>query len=87
MEESGFAGFDITVWFGLFVPAGTPPVIIDMLNREAVKIMNSPDMRKRVIDLGDVPLSSTPMEFAERIRAEKPFWARLIGDAGIKPIE
>jgi tripartite-type tricarboxylate transporter receptor subunit TctC len=87
MEESGFAGFDITVWFGLFAPAGTPPGIVGTLNREAVKIMNSADMRKRLIDLGDVPLSSTPTEFAELIRAEKPFWARLIEDVGIKPIE
>jgi tripartite-type tricarboxylate transporter receptor subunit TctC len=87
MEESGFAGFDITVWFGLFVPAGTPPAIIEVLNREAVAIMSAPDMRKRVVDLGDVPLSSTPREFAELIRAEKPFWTRVIRDAGIKPIE
>jgi tripartite-type tricarboxylate transporter receptor subunit TctC len=87
MEESGFAGFDITVWFGLFVPAGTPPAIVEVLNREAVAIMTAPDMRKRVVDLGDVPLSSTPREFAELIRAEKPFWTRVIRDAGIKPIE
>jgi hypothetical protein len=44
-------------------------------------------MRKPVIDLGDVPLSRTQTEFADLIRAEKPFWTRVIRDAGIKPIE
>jgi tripartite-type tricarboxylate transporter receptor subunit TctC len=87
MEESGFAGFDFVVWFGVFVPAGTPSFIIERLNRESAKIMDSPDMLKRLSDLGNVPLKNSPAEFAELIKAEKPFWARIIKDAGVQPIE
>jgi len=87
MEESGFNGFDMTVWFGLFVPAKTPPFIVERLNSETVKIMNSPEVRTRVIDLGNVPLTNTPAEFAEIIKREKPFWARVIKEAGVKQIE
>jgi tripartite-type tricarboxylate transporter receptor subunit TctC len=87
MEESGFAGFDFVVWFGVFVPAKTPSFIVEKLNRESAKIMDSPDMVKRLSDLGNVPLKSSPAEFAALIKAEKPFWARIVRDAGVEPIE
>jgi len=87
MEESGFSGFDFTVWYGVFLPAGTPPSIVEKLNRESQKIMNSPDVRKRVADLGNVPLTNTPEEFAEIIKAEKPFWARVVKDIDINQID
>jgi tripartite-type tricarboxylate transporter receptor subunit TctC len=87
MDESGFRGFDITVWYGLFVPAGTPALIVEKLNRESVKIMNSPDVRKRTVDLGNVPVTSTAAQLAEIIQAETALWARIVNEAGIKPIE
>lgn len=87
MDESGFPGFDVTTWWGMFAPAGTPAAVIERLNRETVKIMASPDMRDKLQALGIVPLSNTPAEFAQIIKAEAPFWARLIKDAGIKQID
>jgi len=87
MEESGFAGFDFTVWFGIFLPAGTPPFIVEKLNRESIKIMSSPEIGKRLIDLGNIPLWNSPVEFSKQIEAERPFWARIIKDAGVQPIE
>jgi tripartite-type tricarboxylate transporter receptor subunit TctC len=87
MEETGYEGFETTVWFGLFVPAGTPGPIVDRLNRETMKIMALPDVRRKFNDIGVVPLSSTPAEFAQIIRTETPYWARTISDAGIKAIE
>jgi tripartite-type tricarboxylate transporter receptor subunit TctC len=87
MDESGFPGFDVTTWWGMFAPAGTPAAVIERLNRETVKIMVSPDMRDKLQALGIVPLSNTPAEFAQIIKAEAPFWARLIKDAGIKQID
>jgi tripartite-type tricarboxylate transporter receptor subunit TctC len=87
MEEAGFPGFEVTVWFGLFVPAGTPAVIVERLNQEAVKIMTSPDVQKKAMDNGQVALSDTPAEFAELIKNETPYWARVIKDAGIEQIE
>jgi tripartite-type tricarboxylate transporter receptor subunit TctC len=87
MDESGFPGFDVTVWFGLFVPAGAPTPIIERLNRETVKIVSSPEVQKRILDLGQVPRGTTPGEFVELIKTETPYWASVIKRAGIKQIE
>jgi tripartite-type tricarboxylate transporter receptor subunit TctC len=87
MNESGFPGFNTTVWFGLFVPAGTPTPIVETLNREAVRIMSLPDVRRRLFDLGLEPRSSTPKELADMIKAETPYWANIIKNAGLTPIE
>jgi tripartite-type tricarboxylate transporter receptor subunit TctC len=87
MDESGFPGFDVTTWWGMLVPAGTPAPVIEKLNHETVKIMALPDMHDKLRALGIVPLLNTPARFADVIRAEAPYWARLIRDAGIKQIE
>ncbi len=87
MEESGFPGFDVTTWWGMFVPAGTPAGVIDKLSRETRKIMTSPDVGEKLQAIGTLPLSSTPAEFAEVIKKETPYWAHLIEEAGIKQIE
>ena len=71
----------------MVVPAGTSAAVIEKLNRETAKIMALPDIRDRLGALGIVPLSNTPAQFADVIRAEAPYWARLIRDAGIKQIE
>src|SRR5262245_33802583 len=87
MDESGFPGFDVTVWFGLFVPAGTSAVIIERLHRETVKIMALPDVRDKFHAMGIVPLHNTPAEFVDVIKAGTPYWARVIKDTGIKPVD
>jgi len=87
MDESGFPGFDVTTWWGMMVPAGTSATVIDKLNRETVRIMALPDMHDKLQALGILPLGNTPAQFADVIRAEAPYWARLIKDAGIKQIE
>jgi tripartite-type tricarboxylate transporter receptor subunit TctC len=87
MDESGYRGFDVTTWFGLFVPTGTSAAIIEKLHRETAKIMASPDVRDKLEAIGILPLRNTPGEFAEMIKTETPYWARVIKDAGIKPVE
>jgi tripartite-type tricarboxylate transporter receptor subunit TctC len=87
MDELGFSGFDMTVWFGLFAPAGTPAAIIDRLHRETTRTMTQEDVRRRLHDIGLVPLGNSPAEFARLIGAETPYWARLIKDLGIKRID
>jgi len=87
MDESGFPGFDVTSWFGMFAPAGTPVTVIDRLNRETVKIMALPDMHDKLDAIGIVPLGNTPAEFADAIKAEMLYWARVIKETGIKQIE
>jgi len=87
MAEVGFPGFAMTVWFGLFAPAGTPEPVIARLHRETTRIMTADDVRKRLIDVGLVPLGNSPAEFAEMIRSETPYWAALIQELGIKRID
>jgi tripartite-type tricarboxylate transporter receptor subunit TctC len=87
LDESGFPGFDVTGWFGMVAPAGTSAAVIDKLNRETVKIMALPDMRDKLDAIGIVPLGSSPAQFADLIKAETAYWARMIKDTGIRPIE
>jgi tripartite-type tricarboxylate transporter receptor subunit TctC len=87
MDESGFPGFNVTAWFGMFVPAGTPADIIDRLHRETAMIMSLPDVRDKAEAIGMSPMTSTPAELANRIRTEMPYWAKLMKDAGIAPID
>jgi tripartite-type tricarboxylate transporter receptor subunit TctC len=87
MYQAGVPGFDMTSWFGLFAPAGTPASIIERLNREAIRITALPATREYLYDIGGIPLSNTPAEFAEIIQTETPYWARLIKDLRIPQIE
>jgi tripartite-type tricarboxylate transporter receptor subunit TctC len=87
MIEAGFPGFDLTVWFGLFAPAGTPAPIIEQLHRETARIMSEEDVRKWLIEMGLVPLGGSPAEFAQLIREEIPYWAGVIKELGIKQID
>jgi tripartite-type tricarboxylate transporter receptor subunit TctC len=84
MDEAGFPGFDATAWFALVAPAGTPSPIIDKLQREAARILALPDVRKKLDELGMVPIGNTPAEFAAAMKAEIPQWEKLIKAAGIK---
>jgi tripartite-type tricarboxylate transporter receptor subunit TctC len=87
MEEAGFPGFDVTAWFGLFAPSGTPRPIIERINNETAKILAQPDMRKKFYDLGVVPVGNSPEEFAKVIAVETAYWARIVKDASIAKIE
>jgi tripartite-type tricarboxylate transporter receptor subunit TctC len=87
MNESGFTGFDVTAWFGVFAPAGTPASIIEKLSRETAMVMALPDVHAKLLDVGYVPLSNTPAEFGEIIKAETTYWARLLKELRIQRIE
>jgi tripartite-type tricarboxylate transporter receptor subunit TctC len=87
MVESGFPGFNVTTWWGMFAPVGTPATIVDRLNRETVKIMARPEMREKLAAIGLEPMGGTPAEFAAAIRAEAPYWEHIIKAAGVKQID
>src|SRR5262245_31014900 len=84
MAESGFPGFDATPWFGLMAPAATPSWIIERLHQETVKVLALPGLRKKFEELGMQPIGNSPAQFASAIRAEIPYWAKVIADARIK---
>jgi tripartite-type tricarboxylate transporter receptor subunit TctC len=84
IAESGLPGFDINTWFGIFVPAGTPPEVVERLHAEFARALAAPDVRERMIALGAEPAGSKPEEFAAYIRAEADKYARVIRASGAK---
>jgi tripartite-type tricarboxylate transporter receptor subunit TctC len=84
MKESG-VDMDMTVWFGVFVPSATPRPIIDKLAGVLTKMPHTPEMKKRLADLGAEPVGSTPEEFARRLKVEDPMLAEVVKVAGVKP--
>ena len=73
----------VRLWYGILAPAATPPNLIARLNSELVKALTSADLKKRFIDGGVEPLTSTPEEFARFIAAETPRYAKIVKDANI----
>jgi tripartite-type tricarboxylate transporter receptor subunit TctC len=84
INESGLRGFDISTWFGVFAPGGTPPDIVTRLNTELVRILNTPEMKERLAALGAEPVGNKPDEFAAFIKAEIPKYAKVIKASGAK---
>ena len=84
MSEAGVAGFDISTWYGIMAPAGTPPDVVKKLNSEIVKILASDDMREKLRAQGAEPAPMSPEEFAAFIRAEWTRYAKIVKDSGAK---
>jgi tripartite-type tricarboxylate transporter receptor subunit TctC len=83
LSESGFPGFDVTSWYGIVAPAGTPNDVITRLHNEMTKALNEPDVRERLAGLGAEPVANTPAEFAAMIKSETAKWSRIVKDAKI----
>jgi tripartite-type tricarboxylate transporter receptor subunit TctC len=84
IAESGVPGYEIVSWQGIFAPAKTPPEIVKRLNTEIVKILNMPDVRERMEQLGVDPVANTPEEFAAFQKAEIAKWAKVIKEGNVK---
>lgn len=84
VAESGLTGFDLYVWYGVMAPVGTPADIVAKLSGEAAKVMVLPDLKARFASLGMEPMTGTPEQFAEHLRAETAKWARIVRDSGAK---
>jgi tripartite-type tricarboxylate transporter receptor subunit TctC len=84
VAEAGVPGFAVSQWYALLAPAGTPRAIVELLNREANRVLREPDVVKRIAADGSEAAGSTPRELAAAIRAERAKWAKVIKDAGIR---
>ena len=84
MAEAGMPGFDISTWFGLLAPAGTPPDVIAKWNADVVKVLNSPDVREKMLAQGADPAPQTPAEFASFIAREREKYARIVKASGAR---
>lgn len=83
-KEQGFANFEISVWYGILAPSGTPREIIGRLNAELGKAVMAPDMKPRFAQAGVEPITSTPDEFSRFIQSEAARFGKVIKEAGIK---
>jgi tripartite-type tricarboxylate transporter receptor subunit TctC len=84
VSESGVPGFNGNSWLGLIARAGTPKAIVDRLSTQTSQVLNSPEVRKRLLAAGVEPVGSTSAEFAAFIEAEMPRWAQAVKVSGAK---
>ena len=78
-------GYEITAWFGVGAPQGTPAEVIDKINTEITAGLADPKMKARLADFADVPMPMTPTEFGKLIADETEKWGKVIRAANIKP--
>jgi tripartite-type tricarboxylate transporter receptor subunit TctC len=84
IAESGYPGFEFTIWYGLLAPGKTPATIVRKLHLETVKALAHADVRAKLASLGMEVIGSSPDEFAAVIKSEIPMWAKVIKRSGIK---
>jgi len=85
MTEQGIK-FDLTAWYGLLAPAGTPPAIVNTINKEVIKMLTTPEtveLFRKTLGLSEIPLK-TPEQFAETIRSDIKDWGAIVRAGNIK---
>lgn len=87
IAESGLPGFDVNEWQMIIAPAGTPPAVIDRLQREAAQALAAADVRDRMAALGASPVGSTAKDAGVFLRAEFARWEKVAREGGIKPVD
>jgi tripartite-type tricarboxylate transporter receptor subunit TctC len=84
IAEAGVPGFDYPIWYGVWVPAGTPATVVAKLAKDIARTLAAPDLRERLAKHGADPMSMTQSEFAHFVLSESESAARIIKAAGIK---
>lgn len=84
MVELGYKRYVVATWFSLFAPAKTPQTVIDVLDREIVRIIQLPDVRERLQKLGADPISSDAKSIIARTAEERKLWTEVIEKTGMK---
>jgi tripartite-type tricarboxylate transporter receptor subunit TctC len=83
VAEAGVAGFDVSSWWGLLVPARTPPAVTAKIHADAVAVLAEPGIAKKIQELGSTAVGSTPEELSRYLKAEMAKWGPVIRDAKI----
>lgn len=82
MQESGFPGFDVSSWFGVLAPKGTPSDIVEKLNKVIRDALAKPEVQQQLAGLGAVPANTTTAQFAAFIKSEVDGWAKVVKASG-----
>ena len=84
-EEAGLPGYQVTTWYGVFAPAGTPSAVVNRLHADLVKAMQTPEVRAKLEGIGaDGTVSRSPDEFAALVRADTARYAKIVKDIGLR---
>ena len=83
LEEAGLKGFNIGTWFGVLAPVATPKEVVSRLNAEMVKVIQSPDFRKRMDEIGAEPIGNSTDQMGQQIKGETEKFAKLVKDAKV----
>ena len=83
MTEAGYPGLEANGWFGMFVPATTPKAIVDKLGSEVSSIVKSPELNKRLTEMGLIPVGSLPDDFKAQIDKDAAHWKAVAEAAKI----
>jgi tripartite-type tricarboxylate transporter receptor subunit TctC len=83
IAEQGYPGFNAGTWYGLLVPAGTPPDVVQKLNEVGNAALKSPEIIERILAEGGLVLGGTSEAFTEKLRTDNAKWSKVVKDAGI----
>lgn len=84
IAEAGVPGYQAVIWSGMLAPAKTPRAIIDKLNKETVRVVQAPEFKERLVQLGSDAVGSTPEQWGEFIKTEIDKWGKIAKIAGVK---
>ncbi len=84
IAEAGLPGYELSPWFAVYMPAGTPKPIIDKINAALLEAMKLPEVKARLAAIGAEPIGSTPEQLAAHLDGEMAKWGRIIQERGIR---
>ena len=84
VAESGFKGFDVSTWYGVFAPAGTPASVVNAVNAEVNKLLATADVKAAIQAQGAEPEAMTPAQLGAQLKAEYAQWKGIVEASGAK---
>lgn len=84
LSEQGISGVEVSSWFGLFAPAGTPREVVEQLHAEVVKTLATPEAKAQLQTIGAEPVGNTPAEFARIIASDSKKWSEVVRATGVR---
>jgi len=84
IAQQGLPGFDLKAWYGVLAPANTPKAVVDRLNAEITKALNSPEVKERLLAMGMEPIALDPAQSASYMKTEIDRWAHVVKISGAK---
>jgi tripartite-type tricarboxylate transporter receptor subunit TctC len=84
VAESGVPGYEVSAWYGVLAPAGTPRPIVNRLSADLARMLRIPEVREALLAQGNDPVGSTPEEFGRHLRTEIDKWSKVVQASGLR---